>query len=177
MSDAVFPVPQEWAQSAKFDAERYKEHYQQSITDIDGFWRKEAQRIDWMRPFETVKDTSYNKDDFRIRWFTEGQLNITANCLDRHLEESGDTLAIIWDPDNPADPVRRITYAELHAQVCQFANALISKGVKRGDRVTIYLPMVPEAAVAMLACARIGAVHSVVFAGFSPDALAGRIED
>ena len=177
MSDAVFPVPRKWAQSAKFDAERYNDHYQRSINSLDDFWREEAKRIDWMRPFETIKDTSFNKDDLHIRWFTEGQLNITANCLDRHLEQSGDTLAIIWEPDNPADPVRRITYRELHGQVCQFANAMTARGVKRGDRVTIYLPMVPEAAIAMLACARIGAVHSVVFAGFSPDALAGRIED
>ncbi len=177
MSDAVFPVPQEWAQSARFNAKSYEEHYRASIEQIDAFWRKEAARIDWIRPFETVKDTSYNKDDFHIRWFTEGQLNITANCLDRHLDQRGDATAIIWEPDDPAKPVRRISYRELHAQVCQFANALRAQGVQRGDRVTIYLPMVPEAAVAMLACARIGAVHSVVFAGFSPEALAGRIED
>ena len=177
MSDAVFPVPQEWAQSAKFDAGRYREHYQSSITDPDGFWREEAQRIDWLRPFDTVKDTSYDKEDFHIRWFTEGQLNIAANCLDRHLAERGDSVAIIWEPDDPANPVRRITYRQLHGEVCRFANALLEHGVKRGDRVTIYLPMVPEAAIAMLACARIGAVHSVVFAGFSPDALAGRIAD
>ena len=177
MSETVFPVPAEWAANAKINAAKYAEKYARSVEDVDGFWRKEAQRIDWIRPFETVKDTSYDKDDFHIRWFEEGQLNLCANAMDRHLEERGDQVAIYWEPDNPSDANRTITYRELHAEVCLFANALKRLGAKRGDRITIYLPMIPEAAIAMLACARIGAVHSVVFAGFSPDALAGRIND
>lgn len=177
MSEEVFPVPAEWAENALIDEARYREKYDQSISVPDGFWRAEAQRIDWIAPFDTVKDTSFNADDFRIRWFAGGKLNLAANCLDRHLATRGDQVAIIWEPDNPASPGRKITYAELHRDVCRFANLLKAKGVAKGDRVTIYLPMVPEAAVAMLACARIGAVHSIVFAGFSPDALAGRIED
>jgi acetyl-CoA synthetase len=177
MSDALFPVPEEWAKSAKINAKSYAEKYARSVNDVDGFWQEEAQRIDWIRPFETVKDTSYDKDDFHIRWFEEGQLNLCANALDRHLEERGDSVAIYWEPDDPQEADRTITYAQLHGDVCRFANALKARGVKKGDRVTVYLPMVPEAAVAMLACARIGAIHSVVFAGFSPEALAGRITD
>jgi len=177
LSEEVYPVPAEWAENALIDEAGYREKYDQSISDPDGFWRAEAQRIDWITPFDTVKDTSFNEEDFRIRWFAGGKLNLAANCLDRHLATLGDQVAIIWEPDNPASPGRKITYAELHRDVCRFANLLKAKGVAKGDRVTIYLPMVPEAAVAMLACARIGAVHSIVFAGFSPDALAGRIED
>jgi acetyl-CoA synthetase len=177
MSDAIYPVPAEWAETALIDEAGYHEKYRQSVTDPDAFWRAEAQRIDWISPFETVKDTSFNQEDFHIRWFEGGKLNLSANCLDRHLETRGDQIAIIWEPDDPAAAGRKITYAELHRDVCRFANLLKSKGVAKGDRVTIYLPMVPEAAVAMLACARIGAVHSIVFAGFSPDALAGRIKD
>ena len=177
MSQELFPVRDEWASSAKFDDARYREHYARSISDPDGFWREEAQRIDWLTPFKTVKDVSYNKEDFRIGWFLGGKLNICANAVDRHLEARGDTPAIIWEPDDPSTPGRGLTYRELHAEVCKFANALKAQGARKGDRVTIYLPMVPEAAIAMLACARIGAVHSVVFAGFSPDALAGRISD
>ncbi len=177
MSDAIFPVPAEWAANALVDKAGYEAKYRRSITDPDGFWREEAQRIDWIEDFDTVKDTSFAKDDFHIRWFTGGKLNITANCLDRHLESRGDDVAIIWEPDDPSHTARKITYRELHRDVCKFANALKDSGVAKGDRVTLYLPMVPEAAIAMLACARIGAVHSVVFAGFSPDALAGRIED
>ena len=137
----------------------------------------EALRIDWIKPFTTVKDTSFHQADFHIRWFADGTLNLSANCLDRHLAEHGDRIAIIWEPDDPAGEVRRITYRELHRDVCRFANALKAQGAAKGDRITIYLPMVPEAAVAMLACARIGAIHSVVFGGFSPDSLAGRIQD
>jgi acetyl-CoA synthetase len=177
LSEEVYPVPAEWAENALIDEAGYREKYDQSISDPDGFWRAEAQRIDWITPFDTVKDTSFNEEDFRIRWFAGGKLNLAANCLDRHLATLGDQVAIIWEPDNPASPGRKITYAELHRDVCRFANLLKAKGVVKGDRVTIYLPMVPEAAVAMLACARIGAVHSIVFAGFSPEALAGRIED
>ncbi|MEP4783385.1 MAG: AMP-binding protein, partial [Erythrobacter sp.] len=177
MSEAVYPVPADWAANAKINAASYAEKYARSTQDVDGFWREEAQRIDWIRPFETVKDTCYDKDDFRIRWFEEGQLNLCTNALDRHLKERGDQVAIYWEPDTPTETDRTITYAELHSDVCRFANAMKAQGVKKGDRVTIYLPMVPEAAVAMLACARIGAIHSVVFAGFSPEALAGRVTD
>ncbi len=177
MTDSLYPVPAEWAEKALIDADRYAHLYRESIEDPDGFWRREAQRIDWIKPFTTIKDTSFLEDDFGIRWFADGTLNLSANCLDRHLAERGDTTAIIWEPDNPADKGRTITYRELHGMVCRFANALKAQGVSRGDRVTIYLPMVPEAAVAMLACARIGAIHSVVFGGFSPEALEGRIKD
>ncbi len=177
MTDAIYPVPSEWARNALIDEAGYGEKYRHSISDPDTFWRAEAQRIDWITPFDTVKDTSFAREDFRIRWFEGGQLNLAANCLDRHLESRGDQVAIIWEPDDPAALGRTITYAQLHRDVCRFANLLRARGVTKGDRVTIYLPMVPEAAVAMLACARIGAVHSIVFAGFSPDALAGRIAD
>jgi acetyl-CoA synthetase len=173
----VHPVPEEWAKNALIDAETYAEKYRRSVEDPDGFWRDEAQRIDWIKPFTRVKDTSFDEQDFRIRWFEDGTLNLAANCLDRHLAERGNQTAIIWEPDDPSAEVRTLTYRELHEATCRFANLLKAEGVKRGDRVTIYLPMVPEAAVAMLACARIGAVHSIVFAGFSPEALGGRIED
>ena len=177
MTDAVYPVPAEWGAKALIDANRYAQLYRESIEDPAGFWRREAQRIDWIRPFSTVKETSFHEDDFGIRWFADGTLNLSANCLDRHLAERGSTTAIIWEPDDPAERGITISYRELHSMVCRFANALKAQGVRRGDRVTIYLPMVPEAAVAMLACARIGAIHSVVFGGFSPEALAGRIQD
>ncbi|MBE5074907.1 acetate--CoA ligase [Erythrobacteraceae bacterium E2-1 Yellow Sea] len=177
MIHSSYPVPNEWASSALIDSQTYEEKYRKSIANPDAFWREEASRIDWIEPFETVKDTSFDESDFHIRWFTGGRLNICANALDRHLAERGDALAIIWEPDDPNDEVRQLTYRELHGAVCRCANALKAKGVAKGDRVTIYLPMIPEAVIAMLACARIGAIHSVVFAGFSPDALAGRIED
>ena len=177
MTDALYPVPAEWAETALIDADRYTEMYRESVEDPEGFWRREAQRIDWIRPFSTVKETSFREDDFGIRWFGDGTLNLSANCLDRHLAERGSTTAIIWEPDDPGERGLTISYRELHSMVCRFANALKGQGVRRGDRVTIYLPMVPEAAVAMLACARIGAIHSVVFGGFSPEALAGRIID
>jgi acetyl-CoA synthetase len=177
MVEAVYPVPADWARNALVDEARYEEMYRRSIDNPEGFWREEAQRIDWIKPFSVVKQTSFHEADFGISWFSDGTLNLAANCLDRHLVEGGDSIAILWEPDDPASPDRRITYRELHQQVCQFANLLKAHGVKRGERVTIYLPMVPEAAVAMLACARIGAIHSIVFAGFSPDALAGRITD
>ncbi len=177
MSEELFPVPAEWAANAKIDSARYEEFYARSVNDPEGFWAEQSQRIDWIAPYETLKDVSYHAEDFRIGWFLGGKLNICANALDRHLETRGDTPAIIWEADHPDTPGRTLTYRELHAEVCTFANALKANGVSKGDRVTIYLPMVPEAAVAMLACARIGAIHSVVFAGFSPDALAGRIED
>ena len=174
---AVHPVPAEWAATAKITADRYAAMYAQSIADPEGFWAREMQRLDWLKLPTKIKDTSFAADDFHIRWFEDGTLNLAANCLDRHLAERGDTVAILWEPDHPDTPARQLTYRELYEATCKFANLLKKQGVKRGDRVTIYLPMVPEAAVAMLACARIGAVHSIVFAGFSPDALAGRIED
>ena len=177
MTDAIFPVPGAWAQNALIDKLAYRQKYDLSISDPETFWQEEAKRIDWIEPFHTVNDTSFGEADFHIRWFEGGKLNITANALDRHLATRGDQTAIIWEPDDPASEGRTITYRELHAAVCRFANVLKAREVKKGDRVTIYLPMVPEAVIAMLACARIGAVHSVVFAGFSPDALAGRIED
>lgn len=177
MGEAIYPVPAEWAANALIDEARYLDMYRRSIEEPDAFWREEAKRIDWIKPFTTVQETSFNEADFGIRWFADGTMNLAANCLDRHLATRGDTVAILWEPDSPAEAERRITYRELHEQVCRFANLLKARGVARGDRVTIYLPMVPEAAVAMLACARIGAIHSIVFAGFSPDALAGRIQD
>ena len=154
----------------------YQTMYAESLADNDAFWAKHGKRIDWIKPYTEISDVSYDAADLHIRWFSDGTLNAAANCLDRHLEERGDQTAIIWEGDAPADS-RHITYAELHAEVCKFANVLKAEGAKKGDRITIYMPMIPEAAVAMLACVRIGAVHSVVFGGFSPDALAGRIRD
>ena len=150
--------------------------YAESLADNDAFWARHGRRIDWIKPYTEISDVSYDAADLHIRWFSDGTLNAAANCLDRHLEERGDQTAIIWEGDDPADS-RHVTYAELHAEVCKFANVLKAEGAKKGDRITIYMPMIPEAAVAMLACVRIGAVHSVVFGGFSPDALAGRIRD
>ncbi|HEV7289858.1 acetate--CoA ligase [Sphingomonas sp.] len=177
MAQTIFPVPEQWAANALVDADGYNAMYRRSVEDPEGFWREAAQRIDWITPFTRVKETSFDEADFGIAWFADGTLNISANALDRHLAERGDATAILWEPDSPDEPHRVITYRELHADVCRFANLLKAQGVKRGERVTLYLPMVPEAAVAMLACARIGAIHSIVFAGFSPDALAGRIQD
>ena len=173
----VHAVSAEWAANAKINATSYAAKYSQSLSDPEGFWREEAQRLDWIKPFTAVKDTSFDAADFRINWFADGTLNLAANCLDRHLADRGEDIAILWEPDHPDTPARQLTYRELHESTCKFANLLKAKGVSKGDRVTIYLPMVPEAAVAMLACARIGAVHSIVFAGFSPDALAQRITD
>ncbi len=178
MSEAVVhPVPEDWARNALLDATGYADKYARSVADPEGFWREEARRIDWIRPFTQVKDTSFEEATFGIRWFADGTLNLAANCLDRHLATRGEQTAIIWEPDDPATPVRTLTYRELHEATCRFANLLKAEGVAKGDRVTIYLPMVPEAAVAMLACARIGAIHSIVFAGFSPEALGSRIVD
>ncbi len=177
MAQTIFPVPEQWAANALVDANGYDAMYRRSVEDPEGFWRDAAQRIDWITPFTRVKETSFDEADFGIAWFADGTLNISANALDRHLAERSDATAILWEPDSPDEPHRVISYRELHADVCRFANLLKAQGVKRGERVTLYLPMVPEAAVAMLACARIGAIHSIVFAGFSPDALAGRIQD
>ncbi len=172
----VFPVPTEWAKRAWCDDKTYQEMYQRSIDDPEGFWGEHGKRIDWVKPYSKVKDVSFDCPDVLIKWFHDGTLNASYNCLDRHLETRGDQVAIIWEGDDPAQD-KKITYRELHAEVCRFANALKARGIKKGDVVTIYMPMIPEAAVAMLACTRIGAIHSVVFGGFSPEALAGRIQD
>ena len=178
MSDEnIYPVSTDTANAAWINNDKYLEMYQQSVVNPDGFWREQAQqRIDWMRPFTKVRNVSFDDHNVDIRWFEDGTLNAAANCLDRHLEQRADQTAIIWEGDNPEED-RTITYRELHEEVSRFGNALRSQGVRKGDVVCIYMPMIPEAAVAMLACARIGAIHSVVFGGFSPDALAGRIED
>ena len=171
-----FAPTKELAASAHIDKQGYEASYARSLADNDAFWAEHAKRIDWIKPFSKISDVSYEKPDVHIKWFEDGTLNASANCLDRHLASRGDQTAIIWEGDDP-DTAKHITYKELHEQVCRFANALKDRGIKKGDRVTIYMPMVPEAAVAMLACTRIGAIHSVVFGGFSPDALAGRIQD
>lgn len=173
----LFPVPAEFAGRSAYDAATVARLRARAETDSEGFWREQAARLNWSTPFTVVKDVSFAKEDFRIRWFPDGELNVAVNCLDRHLPERGDKTAILWESDDPYTPSEAISYRELHARVCKLANALERLGVVKGDRVTIYLPMIPEAAVAMLACARIGAVHSVVFAGFSPDAIASRIAD
>ncbi|UVO51936.1 acetate--CoA ligase [Sphingomonas sp. SUN019] len=178
MADSdVYPVPAEWASHARVDAARYEEMYAVSIADPQAFWLDQAQRLDWVKEPTIAGDWSFDEADFHIEWFKDGVLNVSANCLDRHLAERGDQTAIIWEPDVPTEQPRRFTYRELHAEVCRFANVLKAQGVAKGDRVTIYLPMIPEAAFAVLACARVGAIHSVVFGGFSADALAGRIVD
>ncbi len=174
--DQLLPVPAEWAKRAWIDDAKYQSMYQASTRDPEGFWREQGKRLEWIKPYSKVKDVSFAKDDLHIRWFHDGTLNVSANCIDRHLPKRGDQVAIIWEGDDPAKD-KKITYRELHAQVCRMANVMKAHGVTKGDRVTIYLPMIPEAAYAMLACARIGAVHSVVFGGFSPDSLAGRIQD
>ena len=173
----VVKVPKKWKTKAFIDKDAYEKLYQKSVEKPDKFWGKEGKRIDWIKPYTQVKNTSFAYPDVSIKWFEDGTLNVSANCIDRHLKKRGKQVAIIWEPDDPAAEARHITYRELHKEVCRLANVLKANGVKRGDRVTIYLPMIPEAAYAMLACARIGAVHSVVFGGFSPDSLAGRIED
>ncbi|PWR20607.1 acetate--CoA ligase [Zavarzinia compransoris] len=183
MSQDIYPVPAGFAAGARIDASGYEAAYRRSLEDPAGFWAEAGRRLDWITPYSpgAVKDVSFGgpgaaSGDVHIRWFHDGTLNVAANCLDRHLGPRGDKVAILWEGDNPADS-RAITYRQLHAEVSRFANALLDLGVQKGDRVTIYLPMIPEAAVAMLACARIGAIHSIVFGGFSPDSLAGRIVD
>jgi acetyl-CoA synthetase len=174
--NTLFPVPEEWEKRAYIDNAGYLRRYRQSIDDPDGFWREEAKRLDWIKAPGKIRDVSYDLKDFRIRWFEDGVLNVSTNCVDRHLKKRADQTAILWEGDDPKD-IRKITYRDLYAEVCRFANVLRAQGVKRGDRVTLYMPMIPETAIAMLACARIGAIHSVVFAGFSPHSLAGRIQD
>ena len=171
----VFPVRPEIAAHAHVTAERYREMYERAARDPDGFWAEQARRVAWMTPPTKIKNASYS-GNVAIKWFEDGVLNASVSCLDRHAAAHPDRAAIIWESDDPSVS-RTITYKELHEQVCRFANGLRSLGAKKGDRITIYLPMVPEAAVAMLACARIGAVHSVVFGGFSPDSLANRLQD
>jgi acetyl-CoA synthetase len=172
----IHPVPAEWAKRAYVDEAGYAEKYRQSLEQPEAFWREETARLDWIKPWTQLSNCSFDEDTFGIEWFADGTLNVSANCLDRHLSERGDTKAIIWEGDDPAHQ-RTLTYRQLHEEVCRFANALKALGAGRGERVTIYMPMIPEAAVAMLACTRIGAIHSVVFGGFSPEALAGRIID
>ena len=177
MSTDVYPVPDQFAAQARIRRDDYERLYADSLRDPDAFWGEAAKRLDWMRAPTQIKDVSYDLKDFRIRWFADGELNASVNCLDRHLQTRGDKVALIFEPDSPDAPSQRITYRELHARVCKLANALRNLGIGKGDRVTIYLPMIPEAAIAMLACARIGAVHMVVFGGFAPNSIADRVAD
>jgi acetyl-CoA synthetase len=177
MSDeTIYSVPDAWADRAWVDNEKYIEMYQRSLDDPDGFWREHGHRVDWITPFTKVKNTDYS-GDVSIKWYEDGQINVAANCLDRHLPRRANQTAIIWEPDDPSEDAKYITYREVFDEVSRMANALKMMGAKKGDRITIYMPMIPEAAYAMLACARIGAIHSVVFGGFSPDALANRLHD
>ncbi len=176
MSEKIYEVPAAWTQRALITAADYKTMYERSVGDPNGFWAEQAKRIHWMKDFTKVKNTSFAKPNVSIKWFEDGATNAAYNCIDRHLSQRGDHVAIIWEGDDPKDS-KKITYQELHDEVCRFANILRNRNVQKGDRITIYMPMIPEAAYAMLACARIGAIHSVVFGGFSPDSLAGRIED
>ncbi|MEM7054303.1 MAG: AMP-binding protein, partial [Pseudomonadota bacterium] len=175
-NDELFPVADEVAAHAHVDQAAFEAMTAEALQDPDAFWGKVGQRIDWIKPYTSVSDVSFDLDNLHIRWYQDGTLNVCVNCIDRHLDTRGDQVAIIWEGDDPGNDLK-ITYRELHERVCRFANGLKNLGVGKGDRVTIYLPMIPEAAIAMLACARIGAVHSIVFGGFSPDALAGRIID
>ena len=176
MTDHVFPVPQEWAERAYVNAQKYEDMYRASLENPEDFWAEQGKRLDWFTPYTKIKDVSYHAADFRIRWFYDGVLNVAHNCLDRHLPAKKDQVAFIWEGDEPTNS-KNLTYGELHEMVCRTANVMKANGVKKGDRITIYLPMIPEAAAAMLACARIGAIHSVIFAGFSPHSIAGRIQD
>ena len=176
MHKQLYEVPAEFAERSRYRKPDYERAYAESVADPDGFWARMGRRLDWAQPYTKVRDVSFDATDFRIRWFYDGKLNVAYNCLDRHLATRGDKVAFIHEGDDPAESAK-VTYRELYHRVCRLANALKSLGIGKGDRVTIYLPMIPEAAVAMLACARIGAIHSVVFGGFSPDSLAGRIAD
>ena len=177
VASGLYPPSPEVVARAHVDAAQYEEMYAASVSDPEGFWGEQGKRLDWIAPYTLVKNTRFTPGDVSIRWFEDGVLNVAQNCIDRHLEKRAEQTAIIFEPDDPNDPARHITYAELYEQTCRMANVLLAQGVMRGDRVVIYLPMIPEAAYAMLACARIGAIHSIVFAGFSPDALANRIND
>ena len=176
MAEKVYPVKSEWSAKSWINAAQYEKLYKRSVDDPNTFWGEAGHRIDWIKPFTLVKNTSFDLPNVSIKWFEDGTLNVSANCIDRHLETRGDQVAIIWESDDPKHD-EKITYRQLYERVCRFANVLKAHGVKKGDRVTLYLPMIPEAAYAMLACARIGAVHSIVFGGFSPDSLKNRIED
>ncbi len=176
MTAHTHPVKPEWKKDALIDNETYLAWYKRSVDDPEGFWAEHGKRVDWIKPYTRVKNTTFGHPDVSIKWFEDGTLNVSANCIDRHLEKRGDQVAIVWEGDDPAED-KKITYRELHEHVSRLANVLKKHGVNKGDRVTIYMPMIPEATYAMLACARIGAIHSVVFGGFSPDALAGRIVD
>ena len=177
MASDLYPVPAIWADRAQITAADYAAGHAQSLANPDTYWRGQLDRLDWIERPTKIDESSFTEADFQVRWFADGQLNVSANCLDRHLAARGDQVAIIWEPDDPREDALHLTYRELHARTCRMANVLKSLGVKRGDRVALYLPMIVEAAVAMLACARIGAIHSVVFGGFSPEALASRIRD
>ena len=174
--EQVFPVPEGIAKTAWIDNAKYLAWYQQSVENPEAFWAEHAKRLDWIKPFSQVKDVSFNAPNVHIKWFADGSLNVSANCLDRHLAKRGDQTAILFEGDDPSVS-KAITYRQLHEQVCKFANVLKALGVKKGDRVTLYLPMILELAVAMLACTRIGAIHSIVFGGFSPDSIANRVQD
>ncbi len=176
-TQGMYQAPAEFIANAHIDAAAYERMYSASVKDPDAFWGEHGKRIDWIKPYTKVKNTNFEYGKVDIKWYEDGVLNVAANCVDRHLEKRGGQTAIIWEPDDPKTPSLHITYRELHENICRMANVLLSQGVMRGDRVVIYLPMIPEAAYAMLACARIGAIHSIVFAGFSPDALANRIND
>ena len=172
----LYPVPDAFAKTARTNEQQYFERYQDSISNLDDFWAEAAKKLDWIKPFTKVNGSSYDPNNFKIEWFADGQLNVSENCLDRHLKEHPLKPAIIWEGDHPSRH-KIISFVELHDEVCRFANVLKKQGVGKGDRVVLYMPMIPEAAIAMLACTRIGAVHCVVFGGFSPDSLASRIED
>lgn len=176
MHKDLYPVPPEVAKNAWINEPKYKEMYERSVKDPEGFWAEQAERLDWVQKWKKVKETSFKKP-VSIKWYQGGKLNVSANCIDRHLQKRGDKVALLWEPDNPSTPVRKYTYKELHKEVCRFANVLKKMGVKKGDVVTIYMPMIPETAFAMLACTRIGAIHSVVFGGFAPDSISDRIMD
>ena len=173
----IYPVPQSWRDRTAMNAAAYADAYARSLSDTNAFWLEQAGRLEWIKAPTVASESSFAEADFGVRWFGDGVLNVSANCVDRHLAERGDDIALIWEPDDPKEDPRRFTYRDLHAEVCRFANVLKGVGVKKGERVTLYMPMIPEAMFAMLACARLGAVHSIVFGGFSPDALAGRITD
>jgi len=176
MSDVnIYPADASIAETSGLNLKKRAAMYQQSVADPEEFWRQQGNRIDWIKAPTQIKNTRYTPNDVSIQWYADGQLNVAANCLDRHLAQHGEEIAIIWEGDDPSQS-RHISYRELHQEVCQFSNALLAKGAKKGDVITLYMPMIPEAAVAMLACARIGAVHSVIFGGFSPDAIAGRVQ-
>ena len=175
-SDKIFPVPDSYKNTAHVTKEIYEDLCQKASNENEKFWDNIGKRIDWIKPYSKIKDVTWSKKNVDINWYYDGKLNVSTNCIDKHLSEKADEIAIIWEGDNPEESLK-ITYRELHKKVCKFSNALKNNGVKKGDRITIYMPMIPEAAYAMLACSRIGAIHSVVFGGFSPEALAGRILD